>query len=107
MAQTRLFGQAPGPVSGRVRATPPAESTCERMRETPLTWMRAVIASVLIFLVLALVFLYVPHWILTALRSPSREIRVWMATGWIALALGASCFVGWRSTGARRSAAAG
>ncbi|MDZ7630238.1 MAG: hypothetical protein U5K74_02475 [Gemmatimonadaceae bacterium] len=71
------------------------------MRQTPLTWIRAVVASVLVFLLLALAFLYVPHWILTALSSPSRDIRVWMATGWIALALGASCVVGWRSTGAR------
>jgi len=74
------------------------------MRQTPLTWMRAVIASALTFLLLVLAFLYVPHWILTALGTPSRGVRVWMATGWIALALGASCLVGWRSTGVRQSA---
>jgi len=75
------------------------------MRQTPLTWIRAIIASALTFLLLVLTFLYVPHWILTALSSPSREIRDWMATGWIALALGMSCVVGWWSTGARRPVA--
>jgi hypothetical protein len=67
-----------------------------------LTWTRAALASALSFVVLVLVFLYIPHWILTALESPARSIRVWMATGWIALALGLSCAVGWRSTGPRR-----
>jgi hypothetical protein len=71
------------------------------MQQSSLTWTRASIAGLLVFLVLVLAFLYVPHWILTALSTPSRGIRVWMATGWIALALGVSCYVGWRSTSAR------
>jgi len=69
------------------------------MQQHSLTWMRAIVASVLSFAVLVLVFLYIPHWILTVLHSPARDIRVWMATGWIALALGASCYAGWRATG--------
>jgi hypothetical protein len=75
------------------------------MLPPPLTWTRAILASALSFLVLVLVFLYIPHWILTALDSPARDIRVWMATGWIALALGVSCAVGWRTTGASQSGA--
>jgi hypothetical protein len=66
--------------------------------------MRAIGASVLSFATLVLAFFYVPHWILTALHSPSRDIRVWLATGWIAIALGASCYAGWRATGGSRSA---
>jgi hypothetical protein len=71
------------------------------MHQTPLTWMRAAIAGALSFMLLVLAFLYIPHWILTALNSPSRDIRVWMATAWIAVALTVSCVVGWRATGAR------
>lgn len=71
------------------------------MRQTSLSWVRAVVASVLTFLVLVLAFFYVPHWILTVLSAPGRGIRVWMATGWIALAFVASCIVGWRSTDQR------
>jgi hypothetical protein len=73
------------------------------MHQHSLTWMRAIVASVLSVAALVLAFLYVPHWILTALQSPSRDIRVWMATGWIALALGASCYAGWRATGPRNA----
>jgi hypothetical protein len=69
----------------------------------PPTWTRAILASALSFLALVLVFLYIPHWILTALDSPARDVRVWMATGWIALALGVSCAVGWRTTAPHRS----
>ncbi len=69
------------------------------MPQHSLTWLRATVASVLSFGALVLMFFYVPHWILTALHAPSRDIRAWMATGWIAIALGASCYAGWRATG--------
>lgn len=75
------------------------------MRQTSLSWARAVVVSALTFLLLVLAFLYVPHWILTAMSAPARGVRVWMATAWIAFALGASCVAGWRSTGSRRPSA--
>ncbi|MCC6244535.1 MAG: hypothetical protein IT353_16955 [Gemmatimonadaceae bacterium] len=70
------------------------------MTQQSLTWWRALALGVLTFAVTILVFLYIPHWILTALNTPSRGIRVWMATGWIALALILSGIAAWRSTAA-------
>lgn len=66
------------------------------------TWGRAAAVGLLAVLVLVLLFFYVPHWILTKLPSPAREWRVWMATVWVILALAASSWVGWRTSGPSR-----
>jgi hypothetical protein len=64
-----------------------------------MPWWRAAGVGLLAVLVLVLLFFYVPHWILTRLSSPAREWRVWLATGWVALSLVASSWVGWRTSG--------
>jgi len=66
---------------------------------TATTWWRAAGVGLLAVLVLVLLFFYVPHWILTRMSFPAREWRVWLATGWVALALAASSWVGWRTSG--------
>jgi hypothetical protein len=53
--------------------------------------------------VLVLLFFYVPHWILSALSSPPRGVRVWLATGWVGGALVACSYIGWRTSGTARS----
>ncbi|MCC7054338.1 MAG: hypothetical protein IT355_13810 [Gemmatimonadaceae bacterium] len=68
------------------------------MHQSRLSWMRAAGVGAGAFAVLALAFLFVPHWILTGLTAPARGVRVWMATAWIALVFGASCVAGWRAT---------
>jgi hypothetical protein len=53
-------------------------------------------------LVLVLLFFYVPHWILSRLHVPGRDVRVWLASGWVVAALAASAYVGWRTSGPAR-----
>ncbi len=66
------------------------------------SWWRAAGIGLLAVLVLVLLFFYIPHWILTKLSAPAREWRVWMATGWVLLALAGSSWVGWRTSGPTR-----
>lgn len=63
------------------------------------SWWQAAGVGLLAVLVLVLLFFYVPHWILTRLSFPARDARVWLATGWVLLALAASSYVGWRTSG--------
>lgn len=68
-----------------------------------MTWTRAVAAGLGTFLVLVLAFFYVPDWILTFLTVASRGVRVWIATAWMALAFGVSCWAALRVSGRGRA----
>jgi hypothetical protein len=59
---------------------------------------RAGLVALAAALGLVLVFLYVPHWLLTALPAGSRSAKAWLASGWVLLALAGCTYAGWRAT---------
>jgi hypothetical protein len=55
-------------------------------RTPRIGWLAAAAIGLGVSAVLALLLLYIPHWMLTKIPSLSRGIRVAMATGWIGAA---------------------
>ncbi len=85
--------------SGEVRMGERSEEREVAGRVT--SWPRALGVALVSMLVLVLVFFYVPHWILSVPSVPSRGVRVWLATAWVAAALAGCSHLGWRTSGAR------
>ena len=65
----------------------------------PIGWGRALVLAMGTVVLLVAAFFYVPQFILTGLSGLSREARVWLATGWTALAFVLACAAAWRFTG--------
>ncbi|MCU0625973.1 MAG: hypothetical protein MUF21_05730 [Gemmatimonadaceae bacterium] len=53
----------------------------------PASRGRVALVALGVTALLALVFLYLPHWILTALPAPGRDARALLASAWSAGAL--------------------
>jgi hypothetical protein len=63
-----------------------------------VTWPRAAAVGTVAFLLLVALFFYVPQFLLAGPIGIVRGVRVWLATGWVLLALAGCAWIGWRTS---------
>lgn len=61
----------------------------------------ALLVAVGVLVLLALAFLWIPHWILAGLPFGSRSLRVGIATGWVGGAFCLASYLAWRTSDPR------
>lgn len=69
--------------------------------EATMSWSRAIVLGSVAFVVVVVLFFYVPQFLLTGVTAIPRAARAWLATGWTLAALALCAWIGWRSASAR------